>query len=150
MYDNRLALEGVTSKFGFIGIGVLVLVGIIMLLATHIPKENELAAINIEIEAPPYRTVKLRNSVLLPITGARVLALDAAAFAVADTNQLFNLKKGEKLIAWLVKEEALEWNNSVARKDFYKAMVLQKEDKTWVVSLKWTAPGAKKTFTRTT
>jgi hypothetical protein len=145
-----LKLEGMSAYFGLLGIAVLIIVGIAMIAISGTPKMEDLSPINIEVQAPAYRTPKATNTVLLPLTHARVLALDAAAFAVADTNQLFNLKKGEKLIAWLVKEEALEWNNSVARKDFYKAMVLQKEDKTWVVSLKWTAPGAKKTFTRTT
>ena len=136
MYDNRLVLEGVTSKFGFIGIGVLLVVGIIMLLATHIPKENELAAINIELQAPPYRTVKLRNSVLLPVTGARVLALEPATFAAADSMQLFALKKGESLKAYLNKPDAENWNSGVARKDFYKALLLQKTNTTWLVNYK--------------
>ena len=134
MYDNRLVLDGVTSKFGFIGIGVLLLVGIIMLFATHVPKENELAPINIEIQAPPYRTVKLRNSVLLPVTGARVLALEPATFAAADTTQLFALKKGETLKAYLNIPDATNWNNGVARKDFYKAHLLQKTDNSWLVN----------------
>jgi hypothetical protein len=128
-----LKLEGMSAYFGLLGIAVLIIVGIAMIAISGTPKMEDLSPINIEVQAPAYRTPKATNTVLLPLTHARVLALDAAAFAVADTNQLFNLKKGEKLIAWLVKEEALEWNNSVARKDFYKAMVLQKEDKTWVV-----------------
>jgi hypothetical protein len=44
-YENQFVLGGVTSKFGFSGIGVLMLVGIIMLLVTHVPKEEELVAV---------------------------------------------------------------------------------------------------------
>jgi hypothetical protein len=118
------------------GIGLLVLVGIAILLVTHIPKEKDLVAIHIELQAPPYRTVKLRNSVLLPVTGVSVLALEPAAFAASDTMQLYALKKGEKLIAYLINQDANNWNNGVARKDFYKALLLQKTDKTWLIDFK--------------
>lgn len=136
IYADGLSLEGVSSKFGWMGIGLLILVGITILLVTHIPKEKELVAINIELQASPYRTPKLKNSVLLPITGARVLALDPAAFAAADTIQIFALKKGEKLKAFLISTDAKNWNDGVGRKDFYKALLLQKTDNNWLVDYK--------------
>ena len=126
-----LKLEGMSAYFGLLGIGVLILVGIAMIAISGTPTMEDLSPINIEVQAPAYRTPKATKTVLLPLTHAKVLALDAAAFAVADTTLLFSLKKGEKLIAWLEKEEAEKWNNEVARKDFYKAMLLQKEDKSW-------------------
>ncbi len=136
IYADGLSLEGVSSKFGFMGIGLLILVGIAILLVTHIPKEKELVAINIDLQAPPYRTPKLKNAVLLPITGARVLALDPAAFAAADTIQIFALTKGETLKAYLIATDATNWNDGVGRKDFYKALLLQKTDNSWLVDYK--------------
>jgi hypothetical protein len=133
IYGDGLSLEGVTSKFGLLGIALLIIVGIAMIAISGTPTMDELSPVNIEVQAPAYRTPKAINTVLLPLTHAKVLALDPAAFSAADTTQLFTLKKGEKLIAWLEKEDAVKWNEGVARKDFYKAMLLQKEDKTWIV-----------------
>jgi hypothetical protein len=130
---DGLKLEGMSSWFGLLGIAVLILVGIAMIAISGTPKMEDLSPVNIEVQAPAYRTPKAIKTVLLPLTHAKVLALDPAAFAVADTQKLFTLKKGEKLIAWLEKEDALKWNEGVARKDFYKAMLLQKEDKNWIV-----------------
>ncbi len=130
---DGLKLEGMTAWFGLIGIGILICVGIAMIAISDTPSMDELSAVTIEVQAPAYRTPQATKSVLLPLTYARVLALDPASFAAADTQQLFSLKKGEILFAWLKKEDAVKWNEGVARKDFYKAMLLQKEDKTWLV-----------------
>lgn len=133
MYGDGLRLDGVTSKFGLIGIGLLMLVGVLIIVYTHIPSEKELSSISITLQAPPYRTPKLKNSVLLPVTGAQVLALDPATFAASDTNRLFALQKGEQLLAFMPAPEAENWKEGVGRKDFYKALLLQKTDKTWLV-----------------
>lgn len=128
-----LKLEGMSASFGLLGIAMLMIVGIAMITISGTPKMEELSPVNIEVQAPAYRTPKAYKTVLIPLIQAKVLALDPAAFAVADTLQLFSLKKGEKLTAWFEKEDALKWNQGVARQDFYKAMVLQKEDKSWIV-----------------
>jgi hypothetical protein len=133
-YSQGLPLEGVTSKFGLIGIGMLMAVGIAMLLIRDAPKENNLIPIRVTMQAPPYKTPKVHKSVLLPITNARVLALDPAAFAAADTAALFALKKGEIIDAWLSSQEAEKWNNGVARKDFYRAFMIQNTSGKWIVN----------------
>jgi hypothetical protein len=135
-YGDGLALEGVTSKFGLIGIGMLMAVGIAMLLIRSTPKESELAPVAVTMQASPYRTPKLFNSVLLPLTGARVMALDPATFAAADSIMLFSLKKGDNLNVWLTRPEAERWNEGRGRKDFYKALMLQKSSGEWIVTFK--------------
>jgi hypothetical protein len=109
------------------------LVGLLILLGSGTPKEKDLAPIEIEITAPPYRTPSLRNSVLLPVTRARVLAIHPATFKAADSAKLFSLKKSDVLTVWLTAAEAQKWNAGVARKDFYTALVLQKKNSEWVV-----------------
>ncbi len=133
MYGEGLKLDGVTEKFGLIGIGLLMLVGVLIIVNTHIPAETELSSIKITLQAPPYRTPKLKNSVLLPVTGAQVVALDPATFAASDTTQLFALQKGAELIAYLPDAEAKNWKEGVGRKDFYKAILLQKTDNSWLI-----------------
>jgi hypothetical protein len=130
---DGLKLEGMSARFGLLGIALLVIVGIAMIAISDSPKMEDLSPVTIEVQAPAYRTPKAYKTVLIPLIQAKVLALDPAAFAVADTIQLFSLKKGEKLTAWLKREDALNWSKGVARQDFYKAMVVQKEDKTWIV-----------------
>jgi hypothetical protein len=133
MYGEGMELKGVTSKFGLIGIGMLMLVGLLIIVVSDIAGEKDLKPISIELQASPYRTPKLKNSILLPLTDAKVIALDPATFAASDTNQLFALQKGEKLIAYLPAEEAMKWKDGVGRKDFYKALLLQKADNSWLV-----------------
>lgn len=128
-----LKLEGMSTWFGLLGIAMLIMVGIAMIAISGTPKMEDLSEVAIEVQAPAYRTPKAYKTILIPLIQAKVLALDPAAFAVADTLQLFSLKKGEKLTAWLEREDALMWKQGVARQDFYKAMILQKEDKTWIV-----------------
>ena len=133
MYGEGLRLEGVTSYFGLIAIGMLMLVGLAMLLTRNSIKQGQLEPVSIELQASPYATPRLKNTVVLPITGARVMALDPASFAAADTAVLNQLGKGEKLNAWLVREDAEKWNQGAGRKDFYQALLLQKENGSWVV-----------------
>ncbi len=130
---DGLKLEGMSAWFGLLGIVILMMVGIAMIALFGVPEMEELAPVSIEAQAPAYRTAKIYKSVLIPLDKAQVLALDPAAFAAADTQQLFSLQKGEKLIAWLEKEEAEKWNNGEARKDFYTALLLQKEDQSWLI-----------------
>jgi hypothetical protein len=131
-----LRLDGVTNIFGLIGISFLIIVGIAMLLVRNSIKEKDLTPVQITLQAPPYYTPKLHNSILLSITGARVMALEQASFAAADSTLLFSLKKGDNLNAWLTKPEAEKWNEGIGRKDFYKALMLQKSSGEWIVSLK--------------
>jgi hypothetical protein len=131
-----LQFEGVTNIFGLLGIGLLVIIGIAMLLVRNSIREKDLEPVSITLQAPPYHIPKLRNSVLLSITGARVMALDQAAFAAADTSKLLALQRGDALKAWMLKKEAEKWNNNIGRKDFYKAMMLQKTDGTWIIDYK--------------
>lgn len=130
---DGLKLEGMTAKFGLIGIGILMAVGIAMLLVTNTPRQENLAPVSIEVQAPPYQSPKLSKSVLLPVKGARVIALDAATFAAADTAKLNDLKKGDIITAWLIKKDAESWNAGEARRDFYHAILLQYADKNWLV-----------------
>lgn len=130
---DGLRLEGMSSKFGLMGIGVLVLVGILMLMVTNIPNKNELGPIDIELTAPPYITTKYGKTVLLPITRARVLSLNAATFEAVDSNKLFALAKGDMLKAWLTAPEAQNWMEGVGRKDFYTAILLQQKSGEWLV-----------------
>lgn len=128
-----LKLEGMTAKFGLIGIGILMAVGIAMLLVTNTPKENDLAPVTIEVQAAPYESPKLSSSVLLPVKGARVIALDPATFAAADTTKLNALKNGDIITAWLIKKDAESWNAGEARRDFYHAILLRNADNSWLV-----------------
>ncbi len=130
---DGLKLEGMSTWFGLIGIIILMLVGIAMIAISGTPKMEDLSPVSIEVQAPAYRTPKAHKTVLIPLTRAKVLALDPAAFAVSDTQKLFTLQKGEVLTAWMENKDAENWKNGVARKDFYKAMLLQKEDKSWLV-----------------
>jgi hypothetical protein len=128
-----LQFEGVTNIFGLLGIGLLILIGIAMLLVRNSIREKDLEPVNVTLQAPPYQTPKLRNTVLLSITRARVMAIDQAAFATADTSVLMGLSKGTELKVWMPKNEAEKWNNNIGRKDFYKAIMLQKTDGTWII-----------------
>lgn len=128
-----LQFEGVTNIFGLLGIGLLIVIGIAMLLVRNSLREKDLEPVMVTLQAPPYQTPKLRNSMLLSITGARVMAIDQAAFGAADTSLLMGLTKGTELKVWMQKQEAKKWNNKVGRKDFYKAILLQKTDGTWII-----------------
>lgn len=131
-----LRLDGVTNIFGLVGITFLILVGIAMLMVRNSLGEKDLEAVEIIIQAPPYFTPKLRNSILLSITGARVMALEPASYAAADTAALMRLRQGDVLKAWMPKKEAQKWNEGLGRKDFYRAMLLQKSDGNWIVNHK--------------
>lgn len=128
-----LRLDGVTNIFGLVGISFLIIVGIAMLMVRNSSKQKDLTPVEITLQAPPYYSPKLRNSVLLSITGARVMALDPATFAAADSTLLFSLKKGDNLNVWLTKPEAEKWNDGIGRKDFYKALLIQKSSGEWIV-----------------
>ncbi len=129
-----LRLEGMSSLFGLMGIGLLIFVGGFMLVVSNIPTEKDMTAVDIELTAPPYRSP--RNGVLLPITRARVMALSQASFAAADSAKLFSLVKGDVLKAWLKAPEAQKWNEGVGRKDFYHTLLLQKKNGDWLVDYK--------------
>ena len=133
MYGEGLQLEGVTSYFGLIAVVILILIGIAMVLVTNIPKKTDLEPVSIVVQAPPYRGARVKHTLLLPVTGARVLALDQATYKAADTTLLFALKKGDQLNAWLSKPEAEKWNAGVGRKDFYTAFLLQYDNGNWIV-----------------
>lgn len=128
-----LKLEGMSAWFGLLGIALLMMVGIAMLLVSNVPGKDDLQQVTVELQAPPYYTAKFGHSILLPLTGARVMTLDPATYAASDTLQLFSFQKGTVLKVWLLKKDASDWNNGVSRKEFYTAILLQKNEGDWLV-----------------
>ncbi|MCU0403227.1 MAG: hypothetical protein MUE99_01675 [Chitinophagaceae bacterium] len=132
---DGLKLEGVSSKFGLIGLAVLMLVGFSMLWINRTAPESDFLPVTAELSSSPYRSSKMQNTVLIPFTRAKVMKLDAASLAAVDTNVLFSLKKGDILTVYMQKEEAENWLADVGKKDFYTAILLKKVDKEeWIVS----------------
>jgi hypothetical protein len=129
-----LKLEGVTTIFGLLGIGVLILVGISLLLVNTVPTEKELYPVEAELSSTPYRSAKFRNTLLIPFTNARVMKLEETSFTAIDTSLLFSLDKGDMLRVFMHPKEAENWNKGISRKDFYSAVLIQKAgDKTWIL-----------------
>lgn len=129
-----LRLEGVTHLFGLVGSAMLILIGIAMLLMRNPVAEADLVTIEMVLQAPPYQTRKVKNTVLLPATDARILALEHAAYTASNKNALMALKKGDSITVGMAKQEANNWNQNKPRKDYFKAITLQKKGGEHIIS----------------
>jgi len=129
-----LKLEGVTTKFGLLGIAVLMLVGMAMLGMNKVPEEHDLIPVIADLSASPYRSGKSSQGILIPFSDARVMKLDGSSLAAVDTISLFSLQKGDTLEVYMQEKEAENWKAGVARKDFYTAIILKKAGaEGWVI-----------------
>jgi uncharacterized iron-regulated membrane protein len=125
MFGQGNPLYGVTGKFGLIGLLVLFITGLLVQLNKPSIEVNALQAVEVILNAKPYKSSKMGGSLLLPTADGRVLALAPEAMKVVRPDGIEQLEAGTKAIVGMPAEDAAFWQSGQSKRNFLLAYTLQ-------------------------
>ncbi len=126
-------LDGVTSKFGLFGVLVLFVIGLGVQNNKFKLDEKTLEPIDLIAQNKPFTPKTNQKTILIPLQGGQVVAIDLEAYKAADTSLLYTIEQGTAFTAWLKTTDVAMLQKGYSSKDFTKVFRLQLKSGGWII-----------------